>query len=313
MKKLKVGVIGVGSFGRLHCLAIKKIKYAELAGIFDINFKRAEQVAKEVAVKVFKELNNLINICQALIVCTPTISHYKIARIILSSKRHCLVEKPFTLNLKQANSLVKIAQRNKVFLQVGHIERFNSAFWAIKKFIKHPLFIETHRLSKFPQRNLDISVILDLMIHDIDIVLGLVKSDIKKIEAVGIKVLTDKPDIAQARIIFKNGCIANITSSRVSDETLRKLRVFTQKCYVSVDYKQQNGFIYKKKKNHLEKIEIKVEKSEPLQKELEEFVLCCLNKKKPSFSIREAIQSLKIALMIEKKITEYEKNIHSLW
>ncbi len=313
MKKLKIGTIGVGVFGKLHCLALKKIKSAELIGIFDIDKKRAQLVGRELKIRVFNRIEDLVKETQALTICTPTSSHYEIAKKVLSSKKHCLVEKPLTLNLKQANSLLEIAEKNKVFLQTGYIERFNSAFRTLKKFVKNPLFIEIHRLSIFPKRNLDVSVVLDLMIHDIDIVLGLVNSEIKRIEAVGARVVTNKFDIAQARITFKNGCIANITSSRISDEILRKLRIFTPQNYVSINYRAQTGFVYKTQKKSLKKTEIKVEKSEPLKRELEEFILCCLKEKKPSFSIKEAIYSLKVALKIERKIVEYEKNIYSLW
>ena len=309
MKPLYVGVVGTGKFGTYHCQNFKNIKYCRIAGVYDKDIEKAENLSKNLGIPFTKTLNELINRCEALTVCTPTSTHYKIAKKILSAKKHCLVEKPLTLSMKEAYTLEKISRKNKVSLQTGHIERFNAAFQTIRKIIKNPVFIEIHRLNLFPGRSLDISVVMDLMIHDIDIALGLVNSEIKTIEAIGVKILTSQPDIAQTRITFKNGCVANITASRISDEVLRKLRIFTRNIYASVDYKSQDGHIYKKTKNKIARIPLNVEKSEPLRKELEEFVLCCLGKKKPSFYLKDALKSLEVALEVEKNIRKYEKNI----
>jgi len=238
----------------------------------------------------------------AVSVATPTKSHFHIAADFLRHNIHALVEKPFTPTLKEADNLIKIARKNKLILQVGHIERFNSAFSATQKLIKEPKFIECHRLSPFPNRSLDVGVVLDLMIHDIDIVLGLVNSPIKKVESVGVQVLTQMEDIANARLTFKNGCIANLTASRVSDEWMRKIRIFQQDTYISLDYKEAKASVYKKLGPQITKEDLPIEKEQPLQKELQSFIDCVISHKEPLVSGPVARQALKIALEIQKQI-----------
>jgi predicted dehydrogenase len=204
-----------------------------LAGICDIDKGRLETVSNTLRVAGYQDYRELFGKVDALSVAVPTKSHQRIAYEFLKNGIHTLVEKPFTLNLKEADSLIRLARKNKLILQVGHIERFNSAFNATLKLINHPKFIECHRLSPFPNRSLDVGAVLDIMIHDIDIVLGLVDSRIKRIEAVGVNVLTQFEDIANARITFKNGCVANLTASRISDEIMRKIRIFQEDTYIS--------------------------------------------------------------------------------
>ena len=312
MKKLKIGVIGVGFFGRLHALTFKKIKEAEIVGIFDIDTKKAKEFSSQTGIPYFTSLKEILKRIEAVSICTSTSSHYQVAKTCLLNYKHCLVEKPLTQNYYEAKMLERLALNRGLFLQVGHIERFNSCFQAVRERIKNPIFIETHRLNTYPYRSLDISVVLDVMIHDIDIVLGLVNSPLKRIEAIGVKILSSTPDIAQARLIFKNGCIANITSSRISNEVLRKLRVFTPSIYASIDYKNQEGFIYQKSNAKIKRIPLKVEKEQSLYKELREFCLCCLKLKEPSFTLKEALESLRVALLVEKKILNYEKTLLNL-
>jgi predicted dehydrogenase len=212
------------------------------------------------------------------------------------------VEKPFTTSLKEADSLIKIAKANKLILQVGHIERYNCAFAATQKIISNPKFIECHRLSPFPHRSLDVGAVLDIMIHDIDIVLGLVPSKIKRIESVGVNVLTQSEDIANARLTFKNGCVANLTASRVSDEVMRKIRIFQEDTYISLDYKDARAYVYKKSGLAITKEDLPIEKEEPLQKELVSFVDCVTSHKEPLVSGKVAREALSVALKIQNQI-----------
>jgi predicted dehydrogenase len=244
----------------------------------------------------------------AVSIVVPTKLHYQIARNFLSNNIDVLVEKPITSNLKEADFLINLAKKKRRILQVGHIERFNSAFQATKKIIKNPKFIECHRLNPFPQRSLDIGVVLDLMIHDIDIILGLIDSHLERIEATGINVLTKREDIANARIIFQNGCICNLTASRISDETMRKIRIFQKNTYISLDYQLQEAFVYRKLKNEIVKEGIPIEKDQPLKKELASFIDCVQRRKKPLVSGLEAKEALKVALEIQDRIWQKNKS-----
>jgi predicted dehydrogenase len=218
------------------------------------------------------------------------------------------VEKPFTTTLKEADSLIKTARKNKLILQVGHIERFNSVFSATLRLINKPKFIECHRLSPFPNRSLDVGAVLDIMIHDIDIVLGLVRSPIKRIESIGINVLTQQEDIANARITFNNGCVANLTASRVSDEWMRKIRIFQQDTYISLDYKNASASVYRKTAAGISKVDLPIEKEESLQKELESFINCISARETPLVSGEVARDALRVALEIQNQIWRKNKS-----
>jgi predicted dehydrogenase len=250
----------------------------------------------------FTDYRELFGKVDAVSVAVPTKLHHAVALDFLKQDIHALVEKPFTLNLEEADSLIKLAKTNSLILQVGHIERFNSAFDATKKLIHEPRFIECHRLSPFPNRSLDVGAVLDIMIHDIDIVLGLVNEKIKKIESVGVNVLTQFEDIANTRITFANGCIANLTASRVSDEVMRKIRIFQKDTYISLDYKNAAASVYTRSPSGISKENLPIEKEEPLPKELSSFVNCVLHKITPLVSGEVAREALKVALEIQDQI-----------
>lgn len=307
MTKLRVGVVGVGHLGSIHAKIYQQIPDCELVAICDLDKTRLEKLATEIKVPAFTDYKEFFGKVDAVSVAVPTKFHYALAREFLNRGVHCLVEKPFTTNLKEADSLIKIARKNKLILQVGHIERFNSAFAATKEIIKEPKFIECHRLSPFPNRSLDVGAVLDLMIHDIDIVLGLVNSPIKKIESVGVPVLTNFEDIANTRITFKNGCVCNITVSRVSDEWMRKIRIFLKNAYISLDYKDANAVVYRKDGLKISKENLPIEKEQPLQKELAAFVDCVINSKEPLVSGEVAREALAVALKIQKQICRNQK------
>lgn len=302
MEKIKVAVIGSGHLGSIHAKIYQEIANCSLVAICDTDKTRLEQISHQLNVPGFTDYTQLFDKVDAVTVAAPTKMHFDIAFDFLMHKIHTLVEKPFTTNLKEADTLIKIARKNDLILQVGHIERFNSAFSATKKLIKEPKFIECHRLSPFPNRSLDVGAVLDIMIHDIDIVLGLVPAGIKKIESVGVNVLTQFEDIANSRITFKNGCVANLTASRVSDEIMRKIRIFQEDTYISLDYKDAKASVYKKSGQTISKEDLPIEKEQPLQKELASFIDCVAGHKQPLVTGPVARDALKVALEIQNQI-----------
>jgi predicted dehydrogenase len=308
MDKLRVAVIGVGHLGSIHAKIYKEIPNCSLVAVCDTDKARLDSVAQSLGVPGYRDYREIFGKVDAVSIATPTKLHYVVASDVLSHGLHALVEKPFTPTLEEADSLIKIAKDNNLILQVGHIERFNSAFSATQKIIKDPKFIECHRLSPFPNRSLDIGAVLDIMIHDIDIILGLVSSPVDHIESVGINVLTRFEDIANARITFKNGCVANLTASRISDETMRKIRIFQENTYISLDYKNAEAWVYRKGLLKISKENLPIEKEQPLQKELQAFVNCVINKEEPVVSGVVARQALEVALEIQDQIWHKSKS-----
>lgn len=303
MRKLNIVVVGVGRLGANHARIYSELENVNLLAICDTNAQRHKEIGFQLKVDTCADYRDLLKKdLDAVSIAVPTTLHYEVAKDFINAGMNVLIEKPITTNLKEADDLIKMARKKGLIIQVGHIERFNSAFQAIKPIIKNPRFIETHRLSPFPNRSLDIGVVLDVMIHDIDIILGLIKDKIKAIEAVGVKVLTSKEDIANARISFGNGCVCNLTASRVSDEYMRKIRIFLENAYISLDYNAQEAFIYKKEANQITKDALPIEKEEPLKKEIESFVDCIINQKQPVVSGEDARDALKVALGIQKRI-----------
>ena len=301
---MNIGVIGLGKLGSLHARIYAQIPAVKKVYIFDTDIEKARELipfllGKGEIVSSTKALLTLMP--QAVSVATPTSTHYEIAKPFLKNKIHCLIEKPITNSLKEAKCLYAIAQKNKLVLLAGHVERFNSAYLTAKDILKNPLFIECHRLSQFPKRSLDIGVVLDLMIHDLDIVLDLVKDTPSKIDAVGVNVLSKKEDIANVRIRFKNGCVANITASRISQERIRKIRIFTQNSYASLDYAAQEIIMYKKTGGQITKKSLNIQKEQPLQQELAYFVNQVRRGRRPLLP-DYAIDALSLALKIQKKI-----------
>lgn len=302
MGKLRIGVIGTGYLGSLHARIYRETPDCSLEAVCDVNRDNLSRVRHELGVPGYGDYRELFGKVDAVSVVVPTELHHAVARDFLRNGIHCLVEKPFTTTLRQADELIAIAAKKKLILQVGHVERFNSAFVSTQKLFKNPYFIECHRLSMFPHRSLDIGVVADLMIHDIDIILGLVDSKIKRIEAVGVNVLTKYEDIANARITFRNGCVCNLTASRISDEAMRKIRIFLKDAYISLDYKNQHAFIYRKSPSGISKEALPIEKEQPLQKELASFVDCVIHGRAPLVTGIEGRQALAVALKIRDHI-----------
>ena len=302
MEKLKVAVIGVGHLGSIHARIYKQIPGCTLVGVCDTNPANLKAVSGSLRVPGYSDYRELFGKVDAASIAVPTRLHHQVARDFLEHNIHLLVEKPFTVSLAEADDLIKSAQENNLILQVGHIERFNSAFCATQKIIKNPKFIECHRLSTFPNRSLDVGAVLDIMIHDIDIVLGLVDSKLKRVESVGVNVLTPFEDIANARLTFENGCIANLTASRVSDEVMRKIRIFQEDTYISLDYKNAEASVYRRVQGKITKERLTIEKEQPLHKELASFIDFLINKKTPIVSGPVAREALAVALEIQEQI-----------
>ena len=233
---LKIGVLGAGHLGKIHIKCIKEIKEYQLVGFYDPDKDNAEKVKKEFDVKYFNSIDSLIEAVDVIDIVTPTVSHFNCAVKALKKFKNVFIEKPVVTTPEEASRLISLTDEANVKVQVGHVERFNPAFIAAKPYFTQPMFIETHRLAQFNPRGTDVPVVLDLMIHDIDIVLSVVKSNIKKISASGVAVVSDTPDITNARIEFDNGCVANLTASRISMKNMRKSRFFQRDAYISVDF-----------------------------------------------------------------------------
>jgi predicted dehydrogenase len=245
MEPLRIGVIGVGHLGSLHTKMYTQISSALLVGVYDVNTSLAEKVAAEYKVKAFANLDELLAVVDAVSVATSTQSHYNVAMQVIKRGVHLLVEKPIAATIEEARALVERAEAKGLKFQVGHIERFNPAVLALEPYNLAPLFIESHRLAQFNPRGSDVAVVLDLMIHDIDLILSLVKSKVTQIDANGVAVISGTPDIANARIQFENGCVANVTASRISQNKMRKMRLFQNDAYISIDFAQGTAEVFR--------------------------------------------------------------------
>lgn len=233
---LKAGVLGAGHLGKIHLRLLQQSSMYELVGFYDPNPEQAEKVSKEFGYRSFPSIQELIEAVDVVDIVTPTLSHFDCAKAAIATGKHIFLEKPISNTVDEAREIIALAKAKGVKGQVGHVERFNPAFIAVKDQIQNPMFIETHRLAEFNPRGTDVPVVLDLMIHDIDAILSVVKSEVKSIHASGVSVISDSPDIANARVEFENGCVANITSSRISLKNMRKSRFFQKDAYISVDY-----------------------------------------------------------------------------
>ena len=329
-----MGVLGVGSLGKEHARIYAELARAgevEFAGVFDARAASAAEHAAKHGVAAFRTVAEAVAACDALSIVTPTTTHHELARVALDAGRHVLVEKPMTETAAQAADLVALAHEKARVLQVGHVERFNPVFRYLEEAATEPRFIECHRLSPYPARSTDIGVVLDLMIHDLDVVLAFVKSPLESVEAVGIPVLSKSEDIANARLRFANGCIANLTASRISPERLRKIRVFSggaKPSYISLDFRAQEGFLYRlaadgeEESSLLKKLlsardsaivsefagkrivrePVPIAKDEPLKLELRHFVECVRERLSPKVSGAQAKVALDVAFEITRQI-----------
>lgn len=310
---IKSGVIGVGHMGKHHTRILAEIPECELIGVCDIDKDKGQKIAKEYNCTFHDNIKELLSKTDVVIIATPTNTHRDITIEALNKGNHVLVEKPISLDLKEADEIITAASRNNLILQVGHIERFNPAILASKKVVQNPLFIEAHRLSPFYGRGVDVSVVLDLMVHDLDIILNYVKSPVKHISAGGVPVLTNYIDIANARLEFENGAIANITASRISLMKLRKIRFWQKYSYVSVDtLNRKVGVFYREINNgqpEIKEEDINVPTDEPLLLQNQSFIDACIGKRDIEFTPEEAKASLALAHKILDKIVSRAKKL----
>src|SRR5213593_447950 len=301
---MKVAVIGVGHLGKQHARLYAELPEVELAGVVDILKPRAEEIAGLYKTGAFTDYHDIIGKVDAVSLAVPTVDHARIGNDLLEHGIDVLVEKPIATSLQEAQSLVDAAKKYNRVLQVGHVERFNPIVAAAREAATRPQFFEIHRLAAFSPRSLDIDVVLDLMIHDIDIVLSLVPAEIREIRAVGIPVLSQKADIANARVEFEDGCVANFTASRVSFEKTRKLRFFQPHDYISVDYASQTGIIVSLRMGRVLERKLEPPKEEPLKLELRSFTECVRKRGKPAVSGEDGLRALELAMRINGAITE---------
>ena len=335
---VKVAVLGVGGLGQHHAriyAEMEQVGDVEFVGLYDPNLERAREIAEKNGVRALESMEAALEQADGVSIVTPTVTHHELASKFLKAGCHVLVEKPITDEADQAAELVQLAQENDRVLQVGHVERFNPVFDYLQSVAKEPRFIETHRLSPYPARSMDIGVVLDLMIHDLDIVLAFVDSPVKEVDGVGVPVLSASEDIANARLKFENGCVANLTVSRVSPERMRKIRVFSggeTTSYVSLDYQKQEGYIYRIAADGAEESSlwqkllhakdsaivsefggkkvvrepVPIAKDEPLKLELQHFVECVRERQTPKVSGEAGRQALEVALEITRQIQALE-------
>jgi predicted dehydrogenase len=327
---LKIGVLGAGHLGKIHIKCIKEIPEYDLIGFYDSDEENSEKVEKEFNIRRYSSLDELVDAVDMVDIVTPTISHFECASKSLKKFRHVFLEKPIVTTLDEARELIKIAEEANVKVQVGHVERFNPAFLAAEQYFSKPMFIETHRLAQFNPRGTDVPVILDLMIHDIDIILSVVKSNIRKVSASGVAVVSDTPDIANARIEFDNGCVANLTASRISLKNMRKSRFFQRDAYISIDFLKKElevvrikdfekasgipvGFMLDlgpgkgTKQILFDKPEIKP--TNAIRTELESFYSAIINNTTPPVTINDGYNALELAHKIIEKIHQTTTNL----
>lgn len=325
MKNLNIGIIGTGHLGKIHTKLMKDVNRANLVGIYDLNQDVSGKVAEELSVRSFENLIDLFNSVDAVSIVATTSAHYNLIKKSLEQNVHVFVEKPITSTIIQAEEVVRMANDKNLKLQVGHIERFNSALLSLEKYNLDPKFIQTDRLAQFNPRGTDVAVVLDLMIHDIDIILSLIKSKVKEVRASGVAVVSDNLDIANARIQFENGAVANVTASRISQKKMRKMRMFQRDSYISVDFDSGVSEVFRlispndmnvehflsfgeigigdhKKSVIYEQPEVK--EVNALKHELQLFVNAVLDNKKPVVSGDDGLRALRVANLILEKIEE---------
>jgi predicted dehydrogenase len=295
---VKVGVIGVGYLGQHHARIYSEIEGAELVAVADCNIDAAEKIAGTYRCRAYTHYEDIIGLCEALSIVTPTTTHHAIAMECLKAGRDLLIEKPITADIREARAVVEEADRRNLILQVGHLERYNPGVTVASGMIADPSFIESARESPFLGRADDVDVTIDLMIHDIDIVLSLVQSRLKDIRAIGESVVTDKIDFARAWLEFENGCTALISASRIASEKVRTLTVFQKDSYIEIDYQKQEVMRYFKEGRKISSEHIKPENKEPLKEELKDFISCVKNRKRPNVSGVEGMNALDVALRI---------------
>ncbi|MFZ4619691.1 MAG: Gfo/Idh/MocA family oxidoreductase [Bacteroidota bacterium] len=329
-QKLNIGVIGVGHLGSLHSKMYAEIDSANFVGVYDMNEEKRNEVASKYKVRSFASVEELLSNVDAVSIATVTTTHHQVAKQVIGAGKHVLIEKPITSTLAEADELIELAKQKGVLIQVGHIERFNPAIISLEAYKLNPMFIESHRLAQFNPRGTDVAVVLDLMIHDIDIIMSLVNSPVKQIDANGVAVVSDTPDIANARLQFENGCVANVTSSRISRNKMRKMRMFQSNAYIAIDFQQGSADVFRlgnegegsiwstmllgqigegKKKRSIIYEQPEMKKINALKYELESFVSAVMNNTRPVVNGEDGRMALDVAQQIMNKIQIQKFNV----
>jgi len=317
VNKLRAAVIGVGYLGNFHAQKYALLEDAELAGVVDVNAERAREIAAALGTQAYTDYRDLLEKVDVASIVVPTEHHYRVAKDCLEAGVHILLEKPVTETLAQAEELIELADRRRLVFQVGHLERFNPAVVEVQSLLDRPLFFESHRLSVFKPRGTDVNVVLDLMIHDIDIILSLVQQDIRELRASGYPVLTDEVDIANARLEFTNGCVANVTASRVSQKAMRKMRIFQHDAYFSIDFPTSSIDIARRNgaerdEQGFPRIAVEVrqaaEKSDAILAEIRDFLDCVRTGATPAVTGRDGRRALAVALEISRAMAAAQRN-----
>ncbi|MBN2206777.1 MAG: Gfo/Idh/MocA family oxidoreductase [Candidatus Aminicenantes bacterium] len=301
MEKIKVGIIGVGYLGTQHARILSYLEEAELKAVADINFRKALEIGNRHGVQYYQDYEDMIDEIDAAVVATPTVEHFAISMALLERGKSVLVEKPITATVEEGERLVAAAARKGLILQVGHLERFNPAVEAVENLITEPKFLEVQRLGSFSARSLDIDVVLDLMIHDLDIIMALIRDEVIGIKSTGIHVLSEKVDIATARLEFKSGCVATLTASRVHQGKVRKLRIFEPTSYYSIDYIDQEVKVFPLHGRQTDIKTLKIQKEEPLKKELKNFLDSVRTGKTNKVTGEEGLRALRLAYGVLKE------------
>lgn len=307
MENTQVAVIGSGYLGRFHAEKYAHLPEVELVGVVDTNYSKAEELASQVHTTPFVNYQDVLTQVQAVSIVVPTPLHSPIAKDFLEHDINVLLEKPMTTTLKEAHELIAIAKERDLILQVGHLERFNPAYLAVESIVENPLFIESHRLNSFQERGTEVDVILDIMIHDIDIILNLVNSEVTRIHAVGIPVISSTIDIANARLEFENGCVVNVTASRISDKSMRKLRLFQHDAYISIDFADHKASVYRKIEDegrlpYITSEKLEIESKDSLEEEIKSFLKAVTQKSKPLVPGEAGLRALRVALEIANQL-----------
>lgn len=329
--KIKIGILGVGHLGKIHLNCLKDTDF-EIIGFYDPDATNSREVEEKFSVKSFSDVDSLLEVTDAIIIASPTITHFSLARQCINAGKHLFIEKPVTEDVEEAIQLKTLMHAKGVIVQVGHVERFNPAYEVLAAHTKHPMFIEGHRLAMFNPRGTDVSVVLDLMIHDLDIVLSLVQSEIKDIRANGVKIVSDSVDICNVRLEFENGCVANLTASRISLKNMRKIRVFEKDAYINADFLEKKTTIVELEEwsskdesagggeglvidTYIGRKKIKVniptiQANNAIRAELESFLLSISNNTAPLVGIEAGIKSLIVAKKIEEIIDNQLQNLN---
>ena len=303
MSGIRVGIVGVGYLGTQHARILSYLEEADLQAVADIDFQKALQIGNRHGVRYFENYEDMIDEIDAAVVATDTCAHFQVSENLLRRGKHVLVEKPITETVEQGERLVELADKNGLILQVGHLERFNPAVEAVENVISDPRFIEVQRLGSFSARSLDIDVVLDLMIHDLDIILAMIKDEVVAIKSSGIHVVSEKTDIANARLEFRSGCVATLTASRVHQGKVRKLRIFEPTSYYSIDYIDQEVKVFPLDGRQTDIKTLRIQKEEPLKKELENFLDCVRLGKNSKVSGEEGLRALRLAYSVLREAT----------